>query len=60
MPTFITIREAANQTHLSYYFIRKLFSEGKIKGVRIGKKIMLNADELSEVLKKLSEGGVNG
>lgn len=57
MPRFITIREAANQTNLSTWFIRKLFSEGKIKGVRIGKKIMLNENELLEVLNKLSEGG---
>ena len=50
MPTMVTIRAAADQTGLSYDFIRNLIREKKIVYVRAGKKFLVNMEKLAEYL----------
>ena len=46
----LPIREAANQTGLSYDFIRKLCLEDRIVYVRAGKKFLINMDMFVDYL----------
>lgn len=46
IPTMVTIQEAANQTGLSYDYIRKLCIQGKIIYVQTGTKRLVNMDKL--------------
>lgn len=40
------LKQADNQTAVTYHFIRKLCDSGCIKSIRAGKKILINYDEL--------------
>ncbi len=40
------LKQADNQTAVTYHFIRKLCDSGCIKSIRTGKKILINYDEL--------------
>lgn len=46
IPTMATIQEAADQTGLSYDYIRKLCIQEKIVYIRTGKKRLVNMDKL--------------
>ena len=50
IPTMVTIRAAADQTGLSYDYIRKLCLAGKIVFVRSGSKYMINLEKLVDYL----------
>ena len=50
IPVMLPIREAANQTGLSYDFIRKLCLEDRIVYVRAGKKFLINMDMFVDYL----------
>ena len=50
IPTMVTIRTAADQTGLSYDYIRKLCLAGKIVFVRYGSKYMINLEMLVDYL----------
>ncbi len=57
IPTMETLREASNQTGLSYDFLRKLCITGKIVHVRAGCKILINMEKLVEFLNTGQVGG---
>ena len=40
------LKQADNQTAVTYHFIRKLCDSSCIKSIRAGKKILINYDEL--------------
>ena len=46
VPTMKTIQAAADETGLSYDYIRRLIFEGKITYVRAGRKFMVNMEKL--------------
>lgn len=50
IPTMETLREASNQTGLSYDYLRKLCLAGKIVHIRAGCKILINMEKLVEFL----------
>lgn len=50
VPTMVTIREAAQQTGLSYDYIRKLCLRDKIVYIRAGCKILINMEKFVEFL----------
>ena len=50
IPTMVTIRMAADQTGLSYDYIRKLCLAGKIVFVRSGSKYLINMEKLVDYL----------
>lgn len=50
IPTMVGIREAADQTGLSYDFVRKLCLQKKIVYIRVGCKFLINLEKLVEFL----------
>ena len=50
IPTMVTIRAAADQTGLSYDYIRKLCLAGKIVFVKSGSKYLINLEKLVDYL----------
>lgn len=50
MPKMITLREAANETGLSYDCLRKLCLKGEIVHIRSGVKFLINENKLIEYL----------
>lgn len=50
IPTMITIKDASNQTGLSYEYIRKLCLQGKIVHVHSGRKTLINMEKLVDYL----------
>lgn len=50
IPTMVTIRMAADQTGLSYDYIRKLCLAGKIVFVRSGSKYLINLEKFIDYL----------
>ena len=50
MPTMLTIKKAAEQTGLSYEFIRQLCIQKKIVFVRSGTKYFVNMEKFAEFL----------
>jgi excisionase family DNA binding protein len=55
----VTIREASNQTGLSYYAVRRLCLTGQITFVRIGVKYYINLPKLLEYLNDGQERGAH-
>ena len=49
-PIMLTLRQAAEETGLSYDYLRKLCLRGKIVFVRAGSKYLINAEKLKEYL----------
>ena len=52
IPTMVTIREVANQTGLSYDYIRKICMQDKIVYVKDGAKRLVNLDILRRHLNR--------
>lgn len=50
IPTMVTIQAAADQTGLSYGYIRKLCLAGKIVFVRSGSKYLINLEKFIDYL----------
>lgn len=50
MPTMKTIRRAAEETGLSYEYVRQLIRERKIVYVKAGVKFLVNMEKLKEYL----------
>lgn len=50
IPTMVTIKEAAEKTGLSYYFIRKLCLEKKVVHIMAGRKVLINHEKLINFL----------
>lgn len=50
MPRMRTLKEAANETGLSYHCIRQWCLENKIIYIRAGNKFLINLDRLVEYL----------
>ena len=48
MIRMVKLREAAEITGLSYYFLRKACLEGKIAHIRAGNKFLVNLDWLEQ------------
>lgn len=57
MPRMLTLKEAANESGLSYCFLRNLCLQGAIYCVRSGVKWMINSDSLAAYLGGVSGGG---
>ena len=55
----VTIREASNQTGLSYYAVRRLCLTGQITFVRSGVKYYINLPKLLEYLNDGQERGAH-
>lgn len=47
-PTLVSPRKAAEITGYPLHFIRQLFKEGRIVGVKIGTRALINVDKLVE------------
>lgn len=52
IPTMVTIQEAADQTGLSYDYIRKMCIQDKIVYVKVGAKRLVNLDMLRRYLNR--------
>ena len=50
IPTMVTIKEAAEKTGLSYYFIRKLCLEKIVVHIMAGRKVLINQEKLINFL----------
>ena len=50
IPTMVTIKEAAEKTGLSYYYIRKLCLEKKVVHIMAGRKVLINEEKLINFL----------
>lgn len=50
IPHMAGLREAAAESGLTYYFLRKLCLENKIVHVRCGGPILINMDKLADYL----------
>lgn len=55
IPAMVTIREVANQTGLSYDYIRKICIQDKIVYVKAGAKRLVNLDILRRHLNRGEE-----
>ncbi len=57
IPTMLTIKETAKLFKLSEHFLRKGVNDGKIVAIRSGRKVLINAEKLTEYLNsnKISE-----
>lgn len=55
MPRMITLQQAAAETGMSYYSLRKMCLEGRLVHVRAGNKFLVNAEKLAEYL---NTGGI--
>ena len=56
IPTMVTIKEAAEKTGLSYYYIRKLCLEKKVVHIMAGRKVLINEEKLVNYLNGETEG----
>lgn len=52
---YITIQDAADQTGLSYYFLRQLVIDGKVQHIKSGVKYLINESALSDYLQKMEQ-----
>lgn len=50
LPRMVTIKQAVNETGLTYHFLRKLCINGTLLHVRSGRHYYINADSLSKYL----------
>lgn len=50
IPTMVTIKEASQQSGLSYDFVRRLCLQGKIAYIRVGTKYLINLERFIEFL----------
>lgn len=50
IPKLLPIKKAAIESNLPEYTIRRLYLEGKLIGIRSGKKILINIERLSDYL----------
>lgn len=50
IPTMVTIKEASQQSGLSYDFVRRLCLQGKIAYIRAGTKYLINLERFIEFL----------
>ena len=50
IPTMVTIKEAAEKTGLSYYYIRKLCLEKKVVHITAGRKVPINEEKFINFL----------
>ena len=56
IPTMVTIKQAAEKTGLSYYYIRKLCLEKKVVHIMAGRKVLINEEKLVNFLNGEMEG----
>lgn len=49
-PHMATVQEASKASGLAQCHIRKLLAEGTVRGVRAGRRILVNLDSLSKYL----------
>ena len=54
VPTMVTIKECAERTNLSAYYIRHLCWENKIVFIRTGKKYLINFEKFCDFLNNQS------
>lgn len=50
IPVMLTVKDAAKRFNISEYLLRTKAKEGAFPAVMIGKKILINADRLTEYL----------
>lgn len=50
IPAMVTIKEAAEKTGLSYYYIRKLCLEKKVVHITAGRKVLINEEKFINFL----------
>ncbi len=55
MGELLTIKETIERLKCSRPFLYRLFREGKLKRIKIGKKVLIDADDLSKVIKASKE-----
>lgn len=56
---YCSLQELADQTGLSYYFIRQLVLDGKVPYVKSGAKYIVRDGALSDYLMKMEQSGNN-
>ena len=62
LPRMATLKQASDETGLSYHCLRQLCLENKVVSIRSGKKFLVNMTKLSNFLngeKQDAEGGLN-
>lgn len=57
VPRMLTIKEAAKETGLAEYHIRRLCKTGEIVAVKTGRKFLVNITKLCEYLNTTHAGG---
>lgn len=55
LPHYIKLQQAADQTGLSYYFIRQLVIDDKVQHIKSGVKYLINEDSLAEYLSHMEQ-----
>ena len=55
IPHYISLQAAADESGLSYYFLRQLVLDGKIKFIKSGVKVLINIYSLSEYLSQMEQ-----
>lgn len=55
MIRMVKLREASEETGLSYYYLRKACLEGKIAHIRAGNKFMINMDWLENNINEIGK-----
>ena len=55
LPRMLTIKDAAEQTGLPDYYLRKICIQKEVKAIKSGKKYYINERSLSDYLNKESE-----
>lgn len=57
-PKMMTVADAARESGLSQYAVRKLLRDGRVRGLRVGRgKLLVNFDDLCRFLTESFVGG---
>lgn len=48
----VGVQEAQEMTGISHFTFRKMVKDGKIRGVRVGKRLLIPVSELEKLIKK--------
>ena len=55
LPHYIPLQQAADQTGLSYYFLRQLVINGEVQHIKSGVKYLINEAALCEYLSEMEQ-----
>lgn len=57
IPQMWTVNEAAEKTNLTPFFVRELIHQNRIKYIRTGRKYLINAESLCDLLTQCQKEG---